>query len=102
NSLFSYFDLINNTLLCCGYFASIVSINNPASLSFSNNGAGGGNSDLYLVGIRFIIASNVPSLLIDTFSILEALLCNPCNCFLLRLPLCWYCLYRLIMNEETG
>ena len=73
-SLLSYFDLRYSTLLCWGYLKSIASIICLRPSSFSYNGLATGISDLYLVGIFFIIDSNAASLPGAISSISEALL----------------------------
>src|SRR4030095_8207303 len=102
SSLLSYFAFRNKTLLCCGNAVSISVIRTPVDSSFSNKGLVAGSSDLYRVGILFMIASMAASLPGGSPSILESFPYKPCICFLLREPLCWYCLYRLIIKEERG
>src|SRR6185312_1881477 len=90
-SLLLYFAFKNNTLLCCGYFESICSINFPEASSFSNIGLFSGSSDFCLVGIFLMIDSSAASRPGRTPFIFEALSYKPCNCFLLSHPRLWYC-----------
>ena len=101
-SLFLYFVCKNRTCLCCGYLPRIISISFPALSSFWYSGVMAGASDLYRLGILLIRASRVASLPGARPSICEALSCKPCNCFLVSQPRLMYCLYRLMIKEETG
>jgi hypothetical protein len=101
-SLLSYLDFRNSTRLCSGYLDSMALISTPALSSFRTNGLFWGNSLFSLLGIFLMRASSAAIFSGKTVGADEAFWYRPSSCFFVSQPRAWYCLYRLMINEETG